>query len=272
MRGRADDRLAAGESGQGGALFPQAGGRGEALNGWNRPDFDSPPTRPAPQEGQGCLVSGSRYLLPPPLRGRVRVGGRQPGQWSNSRGMASVHAGGGPINDSPSLRIRTILLAVALLTIPLRLGRRPGLGLLPPPALDPLGPVEARTAPAHRPRRAATTLTEPLEVDRASSPDGKGVGIPIYVDPAGLGEAGAKLASAIEPPPPVGVSIRTALEDSLRPLGMGYYVEDGLLRIATDEAADRALRERPKTRQTPLNSRNRTRWPPSASKPTRWAR
>ncbi|HEY2159223.1 MAG TPA: hypothetical protein VGH33_26585, partial [Isosphaeraceae bacterium] len=93
-------------------------------------------------------------------------------------------------------------------------------------------------------------LSDLLKLIRASSPDARGVGIPIYVDPTGLGDAGAKLSSAITIPPH-GVSVRAALEDSLRPLGLGYYVEDGLLRITTAEAADRALRERPKSARRP---------------------
>jgi hypothetical protein len=147
------------------------------------------------------------------------------------------------------LRNRTFLLAVAALTLLL--------AWVVVPAWDYYGlPPSTRSilsrlgAPLRLASPGPATLADLLKSIRVSSPDGKGVGIPIYVDPTGLGDAGANLSSPI-PIPPAGVSTRAALEDSLRPLGMGYYVEDGLLRITTDEAADRALRERPKSARRP---------------------
>ncbi len=146
---------------------------------------------------------------------------------------------------APRFRIRTILLAVALLTFLLAWVVVPAWDYyrLPPSTRSVLSRLGA---PLRLSVAGAATMADVLKSIRVSSPDGKGVGIPIYVDPTGLGDMGPKLSFPIRVPPR-GVSIRTGLEDSLRPLGMGYYVEDGLLKITTDEAADRALRERPKS-------------------------
>jgi hypothetical protein len=150
---------------------------------------------------------------------------------------------------APRFRIRIILLAVALLAILLAWVLVPAWNYyrLPPSTrsiLERLG----------RPFRLATpappNLVDLLKSARLSSPDSGGVGIPIYVDPAGLEAAGADIDATIKPPP-AGASVATALEESLRPLGLGYYVEDGLLKVTSSEAADRALREKPREARRP---------------------
>ena len=146
-------------------------------------------------------------------------------------------------------RVRTLLIAVAALAPVLALVVLPAWNYyrLPPSTRS----ILARLG---RPFRLATPapprLVDLLKSARLSSPDSGGVGIPIYVDPAGLKAAGADIDATIKTPF-AGASVALALEESLCPLGLGYYVEDGLLRVTSAEAADRALREKPREARRP---------------------
>ncbi len=69
-------------------------------------------------------------------------------------------------------------------------------------------------------------------------------GIPINVDMRGLHEAGATMQSRVRVPPRRG-RLKDILNETLKPLGLGYYVRNGLLTITSAEAATRAVDEDP---------------------------
>ncbi len=141
-------------------------------------------------------------------------------------------------------RIRTFLVVVAVLTALMQWVVVPAWDFysLPSDTRSTLARLRWRmgTAPA------GVTLVDFLKAIRQSSPDGTGVGIPIYVDPAGLQEAGTTIQAPLGTPPGRG-SIATELRESLRPLGLGYYIEDGMLTVTSEKAAERVLREKPRS-------------------------
>lgn len=149
----------------------------------------------------------------------------------------------------PRFRIRTLLLAVALATIVVKWAVVPAWNYysLPPTTRSVLGRLGR---PLRMPPSPAPSLADLLKATRLSTPDDGGVGIPIYLEPSGLEASGADLNASIGPPR-AGASVATALEESLRPIGLGYYVEDGLLRITSARAADRAVREKPREARRP---------------------
>lgn len=63
-------------------------------------------------------------------------------------------------------------------------------------------------------------------------------GIPIYLDPVGLHEAGATMKSPVTIDA-TGLPIKVALDRVLKPLKLGYFVKDGLLTITSTEAVER---------------------------------
>ena len=65
-------------------------------------------------------------------------------------------------------------------------------------------------------------------------------GIPIYVDPVGLQEAERSLNSTIQIDLE-GVPLKTTLRLILKQLGLAYYVEDGYLVIASEDAAEKRM-------------------------------
>jgi len=69
-------------------------------------------------------------------------------------------------------------------------------------------------------------------------------GIPINVDMRGLNEARATMQSRVRVPPRRG-RLKEILDETLKPLGLGYYVRDGLLTITSAKAAVRAASPRP---------------------------
>ena len=75
-------------------------------------------------------------------------------------------------------------------------------------------------------------------------------GIPIYVDPVGLADAGARVESTIvattDP-----MTAKEQLDRSLVPLGLGYFVKDGLLTITSAKEAGLALKRHPKEARRP---------------------
>ena len=64
-------------------------------------------------------------------------------------------------------------------------------------------------------------------------------GIPIYVDPVGLQEAGKSLVSTVKRPPSAEkLTLGEHLRHVLDPLGLGYVVKEGFLMITSTESLD----------------------------------
>lgn len=83
------------------------------------------------------------------------------------------------------------------------------------------------------------TLQSFLKTIRASSITGAlWDGIPIYVDPVGLQEAGQTMIALIAVPP-AGTVTKTVLESELARLKLDYVVKDGILTITSQESVDR---------------------------------
>jgi hypothetical protein len=88
------------------------------------------------------------------------------------------------------------------------------------------------------------TLEDVLKLIKTSSrrPPKLPAGMPIYVDPIGLQEAGKLMTSPIRRP---AAAKRLTLDEHLRrilePLGLGYEVKDGFLMITSKESLDMAL-------------------------------
>jgi hypothetical protein len=150
----------------------------------------------------------------------------------------------------PRFRLRSTLIAIALITVLLR--------YVAVPAWDyyHLSPetravLEDLGRPMTAPPAAPATLSSFLKAIRMSSPRPlKPNGIPIYVDPEGLDKAAAALYAPLGATPGI-VPIKIALERTLGPLGLGYYVRDGLLTVTSAADADRVLRENPKEARRP---------------------
>jgi hypothetical protein len=85
-------------------------------------------------------------------------------------------------------------------------------------------------------------LKDLLKQIRGASSGPKDNGIPIYIDPAGLQEVNRSETSAIEAKTGVG-PIRDHLDLTLSPLGLDYYIKDGLLTITSAKSAKRVLRD-----------------------------
>jgi hypothetical protein len=97
--------------------------------------------------------------------------------------------------------------------------------------LDPMYPDTARLDEVLKLIRKRTTGRPKLPT-----------GIPIYVDPIGLQEAGTSLGSPVKKPlslerPTLGEHLRRILE----PLGLAYEVKDGYLMITSKESLDEPL-------------------------------
>jgi hypothetical protein len=94
------------------------------------------------------------------------------------------------------------------------------------------------------------TLAALLKGARAATAPPTTTGIPIYVDPSGLSEAGAGDESTVvvvsDPMP-----LKDHLEGSLKPLGLGCFVRDGVLMITSEKEVDRALRDYPTRARRP---------------------
>lgn len=70
-------------------------------------------------------------------------------------------------------------------------------------------------------------------------------GIPIYVDPAGIKEAGARMNSGVPTGAVAQTTLKAILEDALQQSGLDYVVEDGMLRITSKQDAERLRRGAP---------------------------
>jgi RNA polymerase sigma factor (sigma-70 family) len=82
-----------------------------------------------------------------------------------------------------------------------------------------------------------TPLEDVLKYIRTATADPGGQGIPVYVDPIGLQEAGKTLASTVSIDLE-GVPLRTGLRLILKQLDLAYVVNDGLLTITSKESVD----------------------------------
>jgi hypothetical protein len=104
-------------------------------------------------------------------------------------------------------------------------------------------PVRLRSA-------GAMTLASLLKGARAATAAPATTGVPIYVDPTGLSEAGAgdeTTVFVVSDPLP----LKDHLERSLKPLGLGYFVRDGVLMITSAKSVERALRDHPTKARRP---------------------
>jgi hypothetical protein len=104
--------------------------------------------------------------------------------------------------------------------------------------------------PIRLPSAGPMPLVALLKSIKAGTQGPANSGIPIYVDPVGLADAGAGVQSTIvtntDPRP-----AKEQLDRSLAPLGLGYFVKDGLLTITSAKAAGLALKSHPKEARRP---------------------
>ena len=104
--------------------------------------------------------------------------------------------------------------------------------------------------PARLPSTGPMPLVAMLKGIRVASAGTKGNGIPIYVDPNGLSEAGVGVQTTV-----VATNgrrpLKEQLERSLKPLGLGYFVRDGLLTVTSAKSADRVLKDYPNEAKRP---------------------
>jgi hypothetical protein len=75
-------------------------------------------------------------------------------------------------------------------------------------------------------------------------------GIPIYADPVGLSEAGVDVRDMVAVPS-VSLPLKSVLHQTIQPLGLGWFVQNGLLVVTCRDAADRAVRDAPKSVRRP---------------------
>ena len=106
--------------------------------------------------------------------------------------------------------------------------------------LGKLGMTVTPTASGPAPRDLVGLLKQ---IKAASVTGPKDVGIPIYIDPVGLQDADAWEASVIAAPGGR-MTIKDHLDRALPPLGLGYFVKDGMLTITSAEDA-RAMLQNP---------------------------
>lgn len=82
-----------------------------------------------------------------------------------------------------------------------------------------------------------TPLEDVLKYIKQATTGEKDAGIPIYVDPIGLQEAEKSMNSPVQLDLE-GVPLRRTLQLMLHPLGLAYFVDDGILVITSEEAAE----------------------------------
>jgi hypothetical protein len=97
---------------------------------------------------------------------------------------------------------------------------------------------------------APLTLEGLLKAVKVTSTEPGDSGVPIYVDPVGLQEAGATMMKPVTVRPGK-VPTRLLLRQALEPLGLSYFVKDGLLTITTKEEAEFVLEEFPNEARRP---------------------
>jgi hypothetical protein len=104
--------------------------------------------------------------------------------------------------------------------------------------------------PIRLPLAGPTSLVTFLKSIKAGTAGPTNSSVPIFVDPVGLAEAGTGVQSTV-----VATTgrrpVKKQLERSLGPLGLGYFVKDGLLTITSAKSAKRALKSHPKEARRP---------------------
>ena len=143
------------------------------------------------------------------------------------------------------IRLSTFLLLVLViaLMVSLALQRerqlRDAIAVYRQPQTEAIFEAVARPMPLHY--LDGARLDEVLKVWKRTTIGSPGLapGIPIYVDPIGLQEAGQSLNSTLRRPPsadslPLGEHLRRVLE----PLGLGCTVQHGFLMITSKESVD----------------------------------
>jgi hypothetical protein len=109
--------------------------------------------------------------------------------------------------------------------------------LLPPGSAANARVLKALERPIPMRFPDGTSLADLLDhVKKAAASAGQ-PDIPIYVDPFGLQEAERSLSSTVRIDLE-GLALRTTLDISLRQIGLYYYVEDGCLRISSEDSED----------------------------------
>jgi hypothetical protein len=88
-----------------------------------------------------------------------------------------------------------------------------------------------------------TPLEDVLKYIKQASTTQTYAGIPIYVDPAGLKEAGATTTSVVRNIDLEGVPLKTTLRLLLKQLGLAYCVRDGVLIVSSQQGIFNELRE-----------------------------
>jgi RNA polymerase sigma factor (sigma-70 family) len=87
-----------------------------------------------------------------------------------------------------------------------------------------------------------TTIEALLEYLKSATRDGGGDGLQVFVDPAGLQEAGMTMSTRIGLSPLDRAPLRENLRHILRPLGLAYRVHDGLVLISSrDRTVDEEI-------------------------------
>ena len=79
-----------------------------------------------------------------------------------------------------------------------------------------------------------TPIAEVLDSIRSATANPTEPGIPIYVDPIGLQEADRSMNSTVQIDLE-GLPLKTSLRLMLKQLGLVYTVEDGLLRVSSED-------------------------------------
>ena len=100
-------------------------------------------------------------------------------------------------------------------------------------------PFEARFL-ARNPLASATLDQLLTEIKRLTRNGVLWNGVPIYVDPIGLQEAGVAMASSVTVSSKA-MPIKEALEEALGQLKLDYVVRDGFLCISSKESTDKPL-------------------------------
>jgi hypothetical protein len=110
--------------------------------------------------------------------------------------------------------------------------------------------LSALRRPARLPSTGSIPLVALLKGIRIATAGPKGTGVPVYVDPSGLSDAGVEVHSTVMTSADR-MPLKEQLERSLKPFGLGYFVRDGLLTITSAKSADRALKDYPKEAKRP---------------------
>ncbi|MHB1558945.1 MAG: alpha-2-macroglobulin family protein, partial [Isosphaeraceae bacterium] len=127
-----------------------------------------------------------------------------------------------------------------------------------PQAVDPSKDARNRAVlaildePVNMSFAAETSLDDVLRYIKQATARGDRPPLQIYVDPIGLQEAERSLNSTVQIDLE-GVPLRTSMKLMLEQLGLAYRIEDGIVRIISQDSADEALGEAELARQADPN-------------------